>query len=169
MQESWYVIHSKPRQETRAEENLSAQGYQVYLPMLKTSKRRSGKWVEVVEPLFPRYLFIQMVENQDSFAPIRSTFGVSKLVRFGDTPAQAPLGLVESLRTLESSSDGTHIESDNLFEAGAQVDIVEGPLEGLKAIVKSDSGDERVILLLNLMGRENTTAVSRDTLIPSTS
>lgn len=165
MQDRWYVIHSKPRQEARAEENLTAQGYQVYLPQLKTSKRRNGKWVDVVEPLFPRYLFIQLVENQDSFAPIRSTFGVSKLVRFGDTPAQAPAGLIESLKQLESSGNGLHVQSDHLFDAGSEVNIIDGSLEGIKAIVKADSGDERVVVLLNLMGRENTLSVARDSLI----
>lgn len=169
MKDRWYVIHTKPRQEGRAEHNLQLQDYEVYLPMLKTSKRRNGKWVEVVEPLFPRYMFIRLTENEDNFAPIRSTFGVSKMVRFGDAPATAPEGLVDSLKLAESGGDGAHLESSQLFPEGSEVDIVDGPLEGIKGIVKCDTGEERVILLLNLMGRENTTRVSRDSLLPATS
>ncbi|HGG60131.1 MAG TPA: transcription/translation regulatory transformer protein RfaH [Gammaproteobacteria bacterium] len=166
MQEKWYVIHTKPRQEARAEENLNAQGYEVYVPQIKIAKRRRGKWVDVVEPLFPRYAFIHLTAYEDNFAPIRSTLGVSRLLRFGETPAVVPDSLIESLRAGEALSGGGFLESSRIFPKGAEVAIVDGPLAGIKGIVQCDSGKERVVLLLNMLGRETPTKVSRDDIVP---
>ena len=57
---SWYLVYTKPRQEEVALTNLTRQGYGVYLPRLRQLRKRSGKQVPVVEPLFPRYLFIHL-------------------------------------------------------------------------------------------------------------
>ena len=162
----WYVIHTKPRQEERARDHLGNQGYEVYLPLLKRAKRLRGRWKEVIEPLFPRYLFVRLVAYEDDFAPIRSTQGVNKMVRFGDNPAVMRREVIDSLRRGEQLSGGLYLESSKIFEQGAKVEIIEGPLAGIRAIVQCDSGKDRVILLLNMLGRDNATAVPRDVLAP---
>ena len=82
----WYVIHTKPRQEQRALENLQRQGFEAWLPMISLEKVRRGHLAQVVEPMFSRYLFIRLDTVQTNWSPIRSTLGVSKLVAFGNTP-----------------------------------------------------------------------------------
>ena len=72
----WYVVKSKPRAEREAASQLRAQQYRVVLPELIQPRKR---W----EALFPSYLFVQTVDDNQSIAPIRSTLGVSMLVRFG--------------------------------------------------------------------------------------
>ncbi|NIN33844.1 MAG: transcription/translation regulatory transformer protein RfaH, partial [Gammaproteobacteria bacterium] len=57
---SWYLIHTKPRQEKLAEENLERQGYEIYLPMAEIRRKRRGRSVRVIDPMFPRYLFIHL-------------------------------------------------------------------------------------------------------------
>lgn len=71
----WYLIHTKPRQEKCALENLERQGYACYLPMLPTEKLRQRILTIGEEPLFPRYLFIQLDSGAlaKSWSPIRST------------------------------------------------------------------------------------------------
>ena len=56
----WYAVHSKPKQEHRALENLQNQGFEAWLPMLALEKLRRGRLAQVVEPMFSRYLFIRM-------------------------------------------------------------------------------------------------------------
>ena len=56
---TWYLIYTKPRQEAIALTNLSRQGFECYLPMLKVEKIRQRKTALVTETMFPRYLFIQ--------------------------------------------------------------------------------------------------------------
>ena len=94
----WFVVHTKPRQEQRALENLQRQGFAAWLPMLSVEKFRRGRLEKVVEPMFSRYLFIQLDKVSSNWSPIRSTMGVSKLVTFGNQPAAVPPDIVDALR-----------------------------------------------------------------------
>ena len=100
---SWYVVHTKIRQEALAMTNLNRQGFECYMPMLKMEKMRRHKATLVEEPMFPRYLFIRLDTSGSgpSWSPIRSTLGVSQLVRFGGQPAVVDSKLIELLRTRE--------------------------------------------------------------------
>lgn len=51
---TWLAVHTRPRQEALAAQNLQRQGYTVFLPELQQRKRRAGKWRRVTGPLFPR-------------------------------------------------------------------------------------------------------------------
>jgi len=57
---AWYLIHTKPRQEALALTNLSRQGFECYIPMLRRQKIQQRKTALVSEPMFPRYLFIRL-------------------------------------------------------------------------------------------------------------
>lgn len=94
----WYVIHTKPRQEQRALENLQRQGFEAWLPMIALEKVRRSRLTQVTEPMFSRYLFIRLDTTQTNWSPIRSTLGVSKLVSFGNVPAAVPDALIDMLR-----------------------------------------------------------------------
>ena len=158
----WYAALCKPRQETVAEANLANQGFAVYLPRLKTPRRRAGRWVDAVEPLFPRYLFVAADLEARSLAPIRSTRGVSGLVRFGVEPAVVPDNLIEALRRREDSTTGLHVCTRPLFAAGDRVKLLHGPLAGLEGVFAAETGDLRVIVLMEMLGRLNRLEVSRD-------
>jgi transcriptional antiterminator RfaH len=158
----WYAALCKPRQETVAEANLVNQGFAVYLPRLTSARRRAGRWVDVVEPLFPRYLFVAADLETKSLAPIRSTRGVSGLVRFGGQPAVVPDNLIEALRRREDSATGLHVIERPLFVAGDRVKLLQGPLSGLEGVFAAETGDLRVIVLMEMLGRLNRLEVSRD-------
>ncbi|MCH8847268.1 MAG: transcription/translation regulatory transformer protein RfaH [Proteobacteria bacterium] len=146
---NWYLIHTKPKQESVAKENLLRQNYCIYLPMAVTRRRRDGRTKRTVEALFPRYLFIHLDDSTDDWAPIRSTIGVSKLVRFGIIPAKISEDLGETIKKRENEEGIHELQSGN-FEEGQKVRIAEGPFEGYEAIFKSKSGRERAVLLLNI-------------------
>ena len=146
---NWYLIHTKPKQESVAKENLLRQNYCVYLPMAVTRRRRDGRTKRTVAALFPRYLFIHLDDSADDWAPIRSTIGVSGLVRFGMIPAKISEDMVVAIKKRENE-EGIHELHAGDFEEGQQVRIVEGPFEGYEAIFKSKSGRERAVLLLNI-------------------
>jgi transcriptional antiterminator RfaH len=165
--EAWYAVHAKARQERLAVEHLTRQHYQVYLPLIRSPKRRRGKWRDVVEPLFPGYLFIRLDLQLHNTAPIRSTCGVTGLVRFGGEPLPVPTELIERLLGAETDSQGT-IRAEHLFQPGDRVEIAAGPLAGLTAIFLAPSGQERAHLLLELLGRANRVVVSQHHLVPVT-
>jgi transcriptional antiterminator RfaH len=162
---TWSVVFTKPRQEAVARENLVRQGFLAYLPMLKQSKRRRGRWVGVVEPLFPRYLFVALEFGVQDLSPIRSTLGVVDLVRFGLEPATVPGGVVESLMAAEDPSAACHLGRTEPFRKGDRVTIASGPLAGVEAIFQESTGKGRVCLLLDLLGQANRVQIDRNLIL----
>jgi transcriptional antiterminator RfaH len=163
---AWYAVMCKPRQEALAETNLVNQGYQVYLPRLATQSRRAGKWVNTVEPLFPRYLFVSPKDERQSLAPVRSTLGVSALVKFGSQPATIPDEAVASLRAQHDPLTGA-CASQGIFAPETAVKFHAGPFTGLEGIFAAETADARVFVLLDFLGKVNKVKVSRDWLMPA--
>lgn len=149
---SWYLIMSKPRQENLAKDNLVRQGYEVYLPMISLTRRRRGRYVDVVEPAFPRYLLIRLDQDTDNWAPIRSTYGVSGMVYFGFQAAHLPDTLVESLQKREND-EGVLTMSVPELKHGDKVKIIDGVFEGYEGIFTAKSRKERVTILLEATGK----------------
>jgi transcriptional antiterminator RfaH len=160
--ENWFVVCCKPRQESVAEENLLRQGFSVYLPHIKCRKRRRGQWTDVVEPLFPRYLFLRFNPALRSAIPVRSTRGVVGLVRFGGKMAFVPDSVVEALIRRQDADTGLHEDSRPEFSQGELVRLIDGPLEGIEGIYAAPDGDTRVVILLELLGKANKVSIRRD-------
>lgn len=148
----WYLVHTKPRQERRALDNLCAQGYHCYLPEVTLEKVVRGRVTAACQPLFPRYLFIALSQGlqSQSWGPIRSTLGVTKLVSFGAEPARVPPGLVEQLQVqLQELKE----HAQPLFQPGQRVLVTKGPFAGLESVYQMPDSDARAIVLLELMHR----------------
>jgi len=150
---NWYLVYTKPRQEELAFVNLRRQGYDAYLPRCRHARRRQGKTSSVIEPLFPRYLFICLDTQTDNWGPIRSTFGVTSMVRFGERPAPVPSTLIDFLKSREGL-DGIHDWADSQVHAGERVRLVNGPMEGYEGILLARTSRERVVVLLELLGKQ---------------
>jgi len=162
----WYAVQTKSRQEQVALEHLKRQAFVTYLPLIKAARHRRGRWQGTVEPLFPGYLFVELDFGAQNTAPIRSTRGVIGLVRFGQEPRPVPHTIVQALLDAQSG-EGDPIDPDALFKEGDRVTLVEGPMKGLSAIVQARTGKERVVLLLELLGRENRVTVLRHQIVPA--
>lgn len=160
----WYLVHTKPRKERVAEQNLQRQGYEVYLPLIQQPRRRRGRWIEVIDPLFPNYLFVRLQFGWDNIGPIRYTTGVRALVRFTQEPAIVPDEIIESLKSAADRDTGIYRFEEALFKPGDKVMIDQGPLAGLNAIFLAETGQERVLILLEMLGRENQITIERDLL-----
>ncbi len=146
---AWYVVATRPRQESIARDHLTRQGYRVLLPEISLKKRRQSRWVPVVEPLFPGYLFVQLAFGQDDAAPIRSTRGCRDLVRFGEHHPPVPAEVLEAL--LGQATSVT--EGGPLFTLGETVRIEDGPFAGLTAVFDMPKGDDRAQVLLEMLGK----------------
>jgi len=159
----WYVIHSKPRQESRALLNLQNQGYTCYLPIVPVQKLRNGKVKTQLDPLFSRYLFIQLslAHTGQSWAPIRSTLGVSTLLMFGNEPARVAPQLIDVLREREQL---VLSEPVALHKAGDKLQITEGPFAGLEAVFQMSDGEARAIVLIDILSRPTKLNVAMQTL-----
>lgn len=163
---NWYVVQTKPHKENLAIENLRRQGFTTYCPQITLSKRRYHQWRKVKEPLFPRYLFVQLNVGIDNFAPIRSTLGVNGLVRFCNKPVVISELVIESIHRQEQEMNSDGI--DGLFwNKGDVLEVIEGPFAGLKGIFLQQTGIERVSVLLDILGRQNRITLNINNLVPA--
>jgi transcriptional antiterminator RfaH len=160
----WYVVHTKVRQEQTACANLVRQGYSVYLPQIKRLKRIRGRQQAQMEPLFPRYLFLQPKSNSHSIAPVRSTLGVSTFVRFGQEPAVIRPETLSSIADFESRWNQAGDVEISPFRRGERVRVVAGPLFGLEGLISGVS-HERVVVLMQLLGTDTRVNLSHHQLL----
>lgn len=161
---NWYLLQCKPRQDPRAEENLLRQGYPCFRPLLQREKLSGGRVLKVEESLFPGYLFIQL-DPQGNWAPLRSTRGVSRLVVFSGYPLPVSTGLIEQLR--QRTQFVTEQPVVPVLKAGEKVRITEGPFAELEAIYHSMDGQQRAVLLLNLLNRQQKIHLPLSSLVKS--
>jgi len=155
----WYVVHTKPRQEDLALDQLQRQCYGIYLPRYKRIKRMSDRQAPLWEPMFPRYVFVQPESSQHSLAPIRSTLGVSNLVRFGNIPAVVPLEVMQRIRAFEAERNQLSLQQISPLKEGVAVRIAQGPFAGLEGLI-SDVSNQRIVVLMQLLTKETRVSVS---------
>ncbi len=163
---TWCVVQTKPREEARAEFNLKRQGFDAWLPFMERSRRHARKIDTARVPVFPGYLFVEMDMERTNWAPINSTFGVARLLVEGARPSVLPNGFITGLRASLSKDGLVALTLDNI-ETGAAVRLVSGPFADLTATVLELSSRERVKVLLDVLGRQVTTFVSRRWVAPA--
>ncbi|WP_420550281.1 transcription termination/antitermination NusG family protein [Litorivicinus lipolyticus] len=159
--DGWLVIMSKPKAELDAKHQLGNQGFDVYLPM-GPARARSQTPAQPV-PLFPRYLFARLTAAAPSVMPIRSTRGVSQVVRFGTQMAWATDPLIQQIQEFEARllAAGT----PGRFKSGDRAEVLSGPFAGVTAdVLKSD--EARVVLLLTILGGQQPVSFNADILAP---
>ncbi|RUO26291.1 transcription/translation regulatory transformer protein RfaH [Aliidiomarina minuta] len=161
---AWYLLHCKPRQEARAKLNIENQGYLTCYPTLNVEKRVAGKRKIVAEPLFPNYLFIQLDPEQANFNALRSTRGVNGFVRFGGKPTKVPDKVIQHLQSLEDTGQEQVVES--MFKPGKPVEITEGPFAGLPAVYQLRKSEDRCLILLEMMGKQQQLEINESQLKP---
>lgn len=151
----WYLIQCKPRQDSRAVENLTRQAFKCYRPTHQVERTHRGRLTTSMESLFPGYLFILLDQLNDNWHPIRSTRGVNQLVTFGKQPIAVPDELIEQIRQRLSNSS----QETLTLEPGDRVRINIGNYRELEAIFLASDGAERIVILLQLLHREHTLSV----------
>ena len=157
----WHVVHTKPRAEARALENLQRQGFEVFLPMITLQKVRRAKLANVTEPMFSRYLFLRTTQAMEDLSVVRSTLGVSQLVRFGTVPAKVPHAWVEAMRLHPSLEE-------KLLKSGDKVLIADGMLKGLEAVYMQPDGELRAMVLIDLLSKPHLVSYEVASLLPQT-
>ena len=163
---AWYAVHTKPRKESLAEANLQRQDFETYLPWYKRVARQRGTWREIIEPLFPRYLFLRIDPTQQTVAPIRSTLGVTTLVTFGHRLAPVSDDIIDAIRQNADAQTGLLIAPEHHFRRGDTVTITAGPFEGLQGIFETSSGAQRVAVLLDILGKSARVVLNRSQVEP---
>jgi transcription elongation factor/antiterminator RfaH len=163
--ERWYLVHTQPNSERRAELHLGAQGFRTHFPTIQKTVRHARQLRTVRAPLFPRYAFLILDLGRDRWLSVRSTFGVSSLFTCEDRPVPVPDGIVESL--IQNTDEANLTLFSNGLTTGQSVRILSGPFVDFVGTLERLDDAGRVRVLLKMMGTAVPVALRRTAICPA--
>jgi transcriptional antiterminator RfaH len=128
--------------------------------MITLQKVRRAKLANITEPMFSRYLFLRKSAAMEDLSVVRSTLGVSQLVRFGLVPAKVPHAWVEAMRAQP-------VVQETLHQKGDKVVLGDGMLKGLEAVYMQPDGELRAMVLIELLSKPHLISYETASLLPS--
>lgn len=149
----WFVVRTKTGVEDRAAWHLENQGFEAYLPRYRKQIRHARKTQIVLRPVFPGYLFVRIDMEQQRWRAINGTVGVISLVGFGGSPSPLSDAIIDAIRASEDRIGAVTLAPQGL-QKGDRVRVREGAFADHMALLEEVCDAKRVILLLDLMGRE---------------
>ena len=142
----WYIAKTKPKQEEYAKMHLTNQEFPVYLPKSRARRFFKNKITQVIQPLFPSYLFVQ-IGSELGFHYVQNTRGISSIVKFGRHIPPIDTSFIQKLK--EKEKEGLILLQPRKYEKGNPVEIIEGPFKGLQGVFdQALKGIDRVRILL---------------------
>ena len=152
MSKEWFILKFKSNSHRLAAKNLNRQGFETFLPLQDTTSRGTSQFINTSKPLFPGYMFIKFDRADSKWHKINSTYGVSYLITFNSILKSIPTIFVDHLMKRYDTS-GKLIPIRKL-EKGDHVTILEGPFANFIATVEKYEADQRIWILMDLMGRK---------------
>ena len=165
MKKEWFILQFKANSHNQATKNLNRQGFETFLPLHNTTSRKSSRFINTSKPLFPGYMFIRFDRAESEWHKINNTYGVSRLITFNSSLKSIPTTFIDSLMKRYDLS-GKLLPIQKLKE-GDQVAVLTGPFANFIATVETYETDQRIWILMDLMGRKTKIQTPSDALHPS--
>ena len=146
---TWYALQHKPAQGDRALAHLQNQDIACFYPKIQVEKIKAGKRIKKLEPLFPGYLFVNLEQTDPAWAKLRSTRGVLRVVSFANKPAAMADDVIQHVKDSLDS-----VTQQGGLKSGEAVQLVESPFEGINAVFQAYDGEERAIVLISFMQKQ---------------
>ena len=157
----WFVVHSYSGYENKVKKNLEHriesmgmqnQIFQVVVPTEEEVELRDGQRRTTERRVFPGYILVEMLMNDDTWYVVRNTPGVTDFVRSGAKPIPLRQEEVDKIfKRMEADAPKIKVS----FKEGQKVRIVDGPFEDFMGSVDAiDTDRARVRVLVNMFGRE---------------
>jgi len=157
----WFAIRTQPRKEQVAREHYEQQDFIVYLPLILTIRRHARRVDKIPRPLFPGYIFLHLSREDRRWSTIGSTIGAIGPVRFGKYYPPVPDWIIEGLRDREDEKGLISLGSQYgfTFKSGDRVSVVLGNLEYIEGIFQAVRGEDRALILMEILRRQVSTLV----------
>ncbi len=146
---TWYALQHKPAQGDRALAHLQNQDIACFYPKIQVETIKAGKRTQKLEPLFRGYMFVNLEQTDPSWAKLRSTRGVVRVVSFANKPAGISDDVIQQVKDSLDS-----VTQQGGLKLGEAVQLGEGPFEGINAVFQAYDGEERAIVLINFMQKQ---------------
>ncbi len=157
----WYVVHTYSGRENKVAEtlkqraatlNLTDKIIKVLIPTRERIQIKKGQRKKMVEKVFPGYMLINMIMDDESWLAVRTTQGVTGFVGASSKPNPIPAFEVEAITKYAQQATPQYKAE---FSEGEAVKITDGPFnEFLGTVQKIDESKAQVTVLINIFGRE---------------
>lgn len=162
----WYVVQTFTGQEDKAksaleqtikDEGLGAKVFQVLVPLEETIEIKGGKRIEKVRKMFPGYVFLEMILDEQTWYLIRQTAGVARFI--GSKVSPTPVSDKEMSRVLKQLGKEERLEVN--FEKGDAVRVISGAFRGYTGSVDEINAEKgKLKVLINIFGRDTPVEVN---------
>ncbi len=160
----WYVIHSYSGYENKVKVNLESRMksmhledriHEVVIPMEDVVEIRNGKRVTVSKKVFPGYILVRLVLDDDSWYAVRNTPGVTGFVGGNNKPTPLSRREVERFLGFQKEEDKPKPRFKPEWEVGEVVRVVTGPFADFNGKIEGiDLDQSKVTVLVNIFGRD---------------
>jgi transcriptional antiterminator RfaH len=165
MSKEWFILQFKANAHHQAAKNLNRQGFETYLPMHNITSRKASRFINAVQPLFPGYMFVKFNKEEPKWHRINNTYGVSRLITFNSILKSIPTMFVDNLMQRYDLSG--KLRPLKKLKKGDQVKVLKGPFANFIATVETYETDQRIWILMDLMGRKTKIETPSDEIQPS--
>jgi transcriptional antiterminator RfaH len=150
---TWFVVRTQPRAEEKAVRHLANQGFATYLPRYRRRVRHARRNEIVLRPLFPGYLFVELDPARCRWRSINGTVGVHEILTNGDVPLAVPEAIIAEIKLREDETGAVKLAPPS-FTRGQTVRLLEGPLADVSGLFEEMRDENRIVLLVSLLGRK---------------
>ncbi len=155
---NWYLIQTKPNAHRSACENLRRQGFDIFLPLIIKTTKRSGKFLDTKAPLFPGYLFMGAAFSPVSWKSVNGTRGVSNAVTLDGIYRSVNSRIIKGLQ-YRCDEQGV-FQSLRDIDVGDRVKIERGPFSDFICTVENIQDHRRAWVLIELLQQQTRAEVS---------
>ena len=147
----WIVVQTKPNCENKAYLNLKRQGYEIFFPKVKKTISKFNKFINVVKPLFPSYIFVSITSKQN-WSKIRNTYGVSKILKFSDHLYFLPFDVINDLK-MKCDCRGFAVDFRK-YVKGEKVRFFKNNQTCLDAVFEEQIDKKRSFIFINFLNQK---------------
>lgn len=152
MSKEWFILQFKANSHYQAVKNLNCQGFETFLPLHNSTSRSSSRFINTTRPLLPGYMFIAFDRANTQWSKINNTYGVSRLITFNSILTSVPSSFIKNLM-YRCDHSGKLLPTKKL-KKGDKVKVINGPFTNFIATVETLEADQRIYILMDLMGRQ---------------
>jgi transcriptional antiterminator RfaH len=152
MPASWFAVQTQPRAEEKARAHLENQNIATYLPRYRRPVRHARRVEIALRPLFPGYLFVHLDPAACRWRSINGTVGVRQILTDGFVPLSLPDRVIGEIKAREDETGAVKLRP--AFKQGQIVRLAQGALANVDALFEKIRDEDRVVLLVSLLGRK---------------
>jgi len=157
----WYIVHTYAGHENKVARSLKQRSeamgftdriFDIIVPMRNTIKVSQGKKETIKEKIFPGYVLVKMILDDESWFMVRSTQGVTSFIGSGNKPTPISEKEVEAIKKFMNMEEPLYKVA---FSVGEAVKITDGPFTDFLGSVSSvNEKTGKLTVLVSIFGRE---------------